>query len=132
MFRKSSYSHGSGTGNCIEIDSFKKSSFSFANGNCIEAGFFRKASYSQGASNCAEVGEFRKSAFSWGEGNCAEVGEFRRASMCEMQGVLHCAEVGHGGSVIAVRDTKESHLGEDRTVLEFAPGAWGAFLSGLK
>jgi hypothetical protein len=80
-----------------------------SNGQCIEAAY-RKSSHSE-VGNCAEIGGWRKASFSFANGNCVEAGS---------------------GRVVGVRDTKEAGLGEDRTVLEFAPGAWKEFISGLK
>jgi uncharacterized protein with LGFP repeats len=53
-------------------------------------------------------------------------------------GAAQCAEVGQSGpsntlnTLVAVRDTKEAHLGDDRTVLSFSAGAWQDFISRLK
>jgi hypothetical protein len=40
----------------------------------------------------------------------------------------NCIEVGQGTTVIAVRDTKEAHLGRARTVQEYGPEAWRDFI----
>ena len=73
---------------------------------------WRKSSFSQGASNCVEIGEWRKSAYS--------------------QGASNCVETGQGTGVIGIRDTKQADQGDDRTVLEFSPGAWGRFLDTVR
>jgi len=86
-----------------------KSTFSFSNGNCAEAAW-RTSSASHGSGNCAEAA-WRTSSASYGGGNCAEAG--------------------YGAGVIAVRDTKEAHLGEARTVLEFTPGQWRGLLADI-
>jgi hypothetical protein len=65
-----------------------------------------------GTSECAEIGAWRKSTSSFSNGNCAEVGQ--------------------GQAVVGVRDTKQEHLGEARTVLEFTPAAWAAFTRRIK
>jgi len=54
MFRKSSYSGGA---NCVEVDTFRKSSYSAYNGNCVEVDTFRKSSHSDSGAgnNCVEV-----------------------------------------------------------------------------
>lgn len=95
------------------MDSWRKAARSNPNGACVEIGNqWRKATYSQGASNCAEVGAWRKAGASFSCGNCAEVGS--------------------GEQVVAVRDTKQAHLGDDRTVLEFSPSAWRRLLADIK
>ena len=95
------------------MDNWRKAARSNPNGACVEIGSeWRKATFSQGASNCAEVGAWRKAILSFSNGNCAEVG---------------CGE-----QVVAVRDTKEAHLGEERTVLEFSPAAWRGLLADIK
>jgi hypothetical protein len=58
------------------------------------------------------MGNWRKSTLSYSNGNCIEVGE--------------------GETVVGVRDTKQAHLGDARTVLKFTPAAWRAFTAGLK
>lgn len=49
MWRKSSYSD---SGGCVEVDDWKKSSYSIGNGQCLE---WRKSSYSTFNGNCMEV-----------------------------------------------------------------------------
>jgi hypothetical protein len=72
---------------------------------------------------------WRKSTFSE-TGTCAEVAAWRKARSSSYN--TDCAEVGTSGAVVGVQDTKEAHLGRERTVLEFAPGAWRAFLHDVK
>lgn len=55
---------------------------------------------------------------------------WRKASFSRANG--GCIEVGEDETVIGVRDTRQAHLGEARTVLEFTPVAWRAFTAGLK
>jgi len=105
-----------------------KSSFSFSNGACIEAAW-RKSSASTYNGNCAEVGGYRTPSFSHANGNCAEIGAWRKSGASYGGG--NCAEAGYGAGVIAVRDTKEAHLGEARTVLEFTPGQWRGLLADI-
>jgi hypothetical protein len=42
-----------------------------------------------------------------------------------------CIEVADGGR-IGVRDTKEAHLGNARTVIKFEPGAWRGFVASVR
>ncbi len=72
---------------------------------------------------------WRKSAHS-ATGNCAEVNAWRKTSFS--QGASNCAEVGTGDAVVGIRDTKEAYRGDDRTVLEFSPGAWTGFLARVR
>ena len=72
--------------------------------------------------------EWTKSTFSFSNGNCAEAA-WRTSSASYGGG--NCAEAGYGAGVIAVRDTKEAHLGEARTVLEFTPGQWRGLLADI-
>lgn len=73
---------------------------------------------------------WRKSSYSKACGNCAELSSWRKSSASNPNG--ECVEAGQGAAVIGVRDTKQAHLGEDRTVLEFSPAAWAAFMAGLR
>ena len=68
-----------------------------------------------------KIQDWRESSYSAGGGECAEVGS----------GFTNCIEAGHGDAVVGVRDTKEAPLGAARTVLEFTPAAWSAFLGRL-
>lgn len=43
----------------------------------------------------------------------------------------NCVEAGGQPGTVGVRDTKEAPLGAARTVLEFTPAAWSAFLGRL-
>ncbi|MEU5211950.1 DUF397 domain-containing protein [Streptomyces sp. NPDC020742] len=58
VWRKSSYSGGSG-GNCLEIATWQKSSYSGASGgDCLEVATWRKSSHSGGSGgNCLEVSD---------------------------------------------------------------------------
>jgi Domain of unknown function (DUF397) len=62
----------------------------------------------------AEIDElaFRKSSYSGGDNNCASVG--------------------HTPAVVLVQDTKEEHLGENRTTLVFPAPAWERFCASLR
>ena len=62
--------------------------------------------------------------------NCAEIGSWRKA--VRSQGASNCAEAGQGDAVVGIRDTKQAHLGEARTVLEFSPAAWTGFLGEIR
>lgn len=95
---------------------------------------WRKALASIANGQCAEVGAWRKSRHSGQRYNCAEVGAWRKASASinDAQGGSECAEVGTGVTVVGIRDTKQQHLGDARTVLEFTPGAWGQFLAQVR
>lgn len=56
-----------------------------------------------------------------------------RKSTYSSGGANNCVEVGRAARSVAVRDTKERHLGEgSRMVLSVSTGAWTAFVSGLK
>ena len=124
-------------GNCAEVGAWRKAERSMANGNCAEVGAWRKSAASindAGAgSECAEVGAWRVPLASDGGAcagsECAEVGAWR-VPLASDAGA--CAEVGTGAAVVGVRDTKQAHLGETRTVLEFSSGAWGRFLAQLR
>ena len=91
---------------------------------------YRTSSYSNPNGECAEVGSWRKASYSLANGNCAEIGSWRKATASAHNG--GCVEAGHGTAVIGVRDTKQEHLGDARTVLEFSPAAWRAFTARLK
>ncbi|MFF3258968.1 DUF397 domain-containing protein [Streptomyces sp. NPDC002932] len=56
IWRKSSYSGGSG-GDCVEIATWRKSSYSGGDGgDCLELGSWRKSTHSDGSGgNCLEV-----------------------------------------------------------------------------
>jgi Domain of unknown function (DUF397) len=72
---------------------------------------------------------YRKSSHSTANGDCVETGSFRKSTY---SAAGNCIEAGHGAASVGVRDTKEEHLGDARTVLEFTPSAWAAFTRGLK
>lgn len=79
---------------------------------------------------------WRKATYSNPNGACVEVGEglvnqFRKSKYTLHAPVQNCVEVGKTATV-AVRDTKQEHLGNARTVLEFSDGAWGEFLGTLR
>lgn len=88
-----------------------KASGSFANGNCVEAGAWRKPAASMANGACAEVGAWRK-ARGGDSGECAEAADLV--------------------PVVAIRDTKEAHLGAARTVLETTAGDWARFLGRVR
>ena len=69
-----------------------------------------------------KIQDWRESSYSAGGGECAEVGS----------GFTNCIEAGHGDAVVGVRDTKQEHLGDQRTVLEFSPEVWREFITQLK
>ena len=83
---------------------------------------WRKSSHSFSNGNCAEVAAWRKSSASSSNGDCAEVGAWRRSSA---SGASNCAEVGQGGAVVSVRDSKDP----GGPVLAFDAGVWAAFLA---
>lgn len=56
---------------------------------------------------------------------------WRKSSYSSAQGGS-CVEVAGTPGAIGVRDTKEAHKGEARTVLSFAPGAWQRFTTSLR
>lgn len=43
-----------------------------------------------------------------------------------------CIEVAEAKRTVMVRDTKQAHLGDRRTVLSVAPDAWRKFLDTVK
>jgi hypothetical protein len=90
---------------------WRKSRCSNPNGACMEVANWRTSNYSLASQNCAEIGSWRKSEAS------------KHAN--------GCVETGHGPAVIGVRDTKQAHLGDARTVLEFSPAAWREFTATL-
>jgi hypothetical protein len=87
----------------VTVSGWRKSSFSFSNGNC------------------AEVAAWRTSTASVSDGHCAEVGAWRKPARCQAG---ECAEVGQGGTVVGVRDSKDP----GGPVLAFDAAAWAAFL----
>lgn len=56
---------------------------------------------------------------------------FRKSTRSELHGSIHCVEVGQPGP-IAIRDTKEDHMGDDRTVISVSPSAWKNLLGSLQ
>lgn len=76
------------------------------------------------------MASWRKASWSGGNGECAEIGSWHKAEASFSNG--GCVEAGSGTAVIGIRDTKQAHLGEARTVLEFTPAAWRKFITGLK
>jgi Domain of unknown function (DUF397) len=89
-----------------EFTAWRTSTRSVGNGACVEVGW-RTSSHS-GGGNCVQV--WRKSTHSGG-------------------GNTNCVEVGCGGPLIAVRDTKDHGTGP---VLTFTGEAWEAFTAALK
>jgi hypothetical protein len=89
------------------------------NGNCLDiASEWRKSSYSWGNGNCVDIAaEWRKSSYSHATGNCQDIATGWRKSDNE--------------PVVYMADTTEG-TGFERTVLEFTPGAWKAFLARLR
>lgn len=77
---------------------------------------------------------WRKSSFSSGSmagSNCAEIDTWRKssASINDAGAGSECVEVGQGGVVVGVRDSK---LGDASPVLEFGGVSWGRFLTGVR
>lgn len=91
---------------------------------------WRKSSYSHATENCIDIAaSWRKSSFSEAGAACVEIASrWHKSSHSGMNG--HCVEA-VAGPVVYVADTTEG-TGFERTVLEFAPGAWGAFLDSLR
>jgi len=54
VWRKSSHSNGT---NCVEADSWRKSSRSAFNGSCVEALAWRKSTASESNGDCVEAGQ---------------------------------------------------------------------------
>ena len=74
--------------------------------------------------------EWRTPSHSLANGNCVQVASWRKPSRSSHNGA--CAEVGQGAAVIGVRDTKQAHLGKDRTVLVFSAEAFAEFTDRVK
>lgn len=96
-----------------EITRWRKSRHSNPNGACVELANVRKSSYSSGDGNCLEAGEvkgdWRKSTHSGYHNSCVEA-----------------------ASVVGIRDTKQAHLGDQRTVLVFSPVDFTEFTNRIK
>lgn len=43
-----------------------------------------------------------------------------------------CVEVGDGRRQVMIRDTKQQHLGDARTVLSVSPDAWRTFITSVR
>lgn len=56
---------------------------------------------------------------------------WRKASYSE-NGGANCVEVGDAVRSVMIRDTKQAHLGDCRTVLDVPAQAWTAFTRTLK
>ena len=69
---------------------------------------------------------WRTSSYSIGNGECVEVASWRKSSRCNGG---ECVEVGQGGAVVAVRDTKNAGTGP---VLTFTADSWQRFTASLK
>lgn len=59
------------------------------------------------------------------------MGEWRKSTYSSANGGS-CVEVADAPGAVAVRDTKEHHLGDARTVLGFTSGAWRRFTDDLR
>lgn len=59
------------------------------------------------------------------------MGTWRKSSYSNANGGS-CVEVADVPGTIGVRDTKQAHLGDARTVLSFSPTAWQAFTASLR
>lgn len=70
-----------------------------------------------------------KSSKSNPSGACLEAAH-KRSSYSFANG--NCPEAGSGDKSVYVRDTKQEHLGDLRTVLEFTPAVFAAFTERLK
>jgi hypothetical protein len=75
---------------------------------------------------CAEVAAWRTSTASANNGACAEVAAWRKSSHSADTG--QCAEVGQGGTVVAVRDSRDP----DGPWLAFSGDEWTVFLDRLR
>lgn len=99
-------------------------------GACVEVGTWRKSSYSGGnGGDCVEVGVWRKASYSGANGGtCAEVGIWRKASHSGANGG-DCVEVaGRLPAGVAVRDSKDP----DGPRLAFSAAEWEAFTRRVK
>jgi hypothetical protein len=47
-------------------------------------------------------------------------------------GATNCIEVADGQRNVMIRDTKEHHLGDNRTVLAVSPTSWRTFVESLQ
>jgi hypothetical protein len=86
---------------------------------------WRKSSHSAACGDCAEVAAWRTSSHSMSNGQCAEVGAWRKSSH-SVSG--ECAEVGQGGTVVGVRDSRDP----DGPWLAFSGDEWTVFLDRLR
>lgn len=57
--------------------------------------------------------------------------DFRKSSYSTAQGGA-CIEVARVSRAVMIRDAKQAHLGDRRTVLSVTPAAWRKFVSAVK
>jgi hypothetical protein len=76
---------------------------------------------------------WRKSSYSNANGgDCIEVADSWRKSSFSGATGGSCIELARAPDRIGVRDTKQAHLGDARTILSFTPGAWRVFTEKIK
>lgn len=57
--------------------------------------------------------------------------DFRKSSYSTAQGGA-CIEVASGTRLVIIRDTKQEHMGNARTMLSVTPEAWREFIDAVK